>query len=168
MVKGYKLSKTDLTNQVMKYYFLLFCCLIASTAWSQDSSMLASWNKLTSAFVNRSVIFENITLSASKIIKIDSSTVKSITEGKVALKNLVHFSIFPDSNFIQQAVEENKKSIAAFSKILRMLSDPAFTSKKEAKDFQMQLMAVENHIFSAKKEYNSLMLAKNRKDLLYP
>ncbi len=140
-----------------------------STAWCQDSSILISWNKLTSAFVKRATTFENIALSVSKVLKVDSGSIKDITERKVALKTLLGFLDRPDSNLIQQVAEENKKSITSFSIIMQlMMSDPAFASKKEAVDIQVQLMAAENQILSAKKQYNTLMHSKNRKDLLYP
>jgi hypothetical protein len=140
-----------------------------STAQCQDSSMHISWNKLTSAFIKRATTFENIGLSVSKIIKVDSSSIKDITDRKVALKTLIKCSDRLDSNFIQQVAGENEKSLASFSIILQlMMSDPTFASKNEAADIQVQLMAAENKILSEKKQYNALVYSKNRKDLLYP
>lgn len=153
----------------MKYYCLFFVCLLTTTAWCQDSSVLISWNKLTSAFVKRATTFESIALSASKVIKVDSISIKYITERKVALESLSGYSDRLDSNLIQQVAEENEKLVASFSIIMRLIiSNPTFASKKEATDIQGQLMAAENRIFSAKKRYNALVNSKNRKDLLYP
>lgn len=153
----------------MKYYCLFFVCLVTSTAWCQDSTVLISWNKLTSAFLKRATTFENIALSVSRVIQVDSNSIKDITERKVALESLSGDSDRLDSSLIQQVAEENVKLMAAFSIIMRLIfSDPTFASRKEATDIQVQLMAGENRIFSAKKQYNALVNSKNRKDLLYP
>jgi hypothetical protein len=157
------------TRFIMKYCCLFFVCLVTSKAWCQDSTVLISWNKLTSAFVKRATTFENITLSVSKIIKVDSSSIKDITERKIALESLSGDSDRLDSSLIQQVAEENEKLIASFSILMQLInSDPTFASRKEATDIQVQLMAAENRIFSAKKQYNALVNSKNRKDLLYP
>jgi hypothetical protein len=153
----------------MKFCHLLYCCFIISTASCQDSSIVTSWTKLTTAFINRATAFENITLSVSKIIKVDSVILKDVSERKMALKTLLDIPRLPDSNFIHQVVEENKKTRASFWKVMDlMLSKPSFASTKESADIQTQLMTIENKIFYTKKQYNTLLLSINRQDLLYP
>ena len=152
----------------MKFYLLFFFCFIFSTASCQDTSIVTSWDKLTSAFVSRATAFESISLLVSKIAKVDSSILKDVSERKVALKMLLDDPRLPDSNFIQLVVKENSKVRASFSKVMHLMSEPAFVSSKEAADIQTQLMVIENQISSRRKQYNTLLGTKNRMDLVYP
>lgn len=131
--------------------------------------MLVSWNKLTSALEARSVAFESISLSLSKMVTVDSGIIKDVRERRVALQSLLQLLTRPDSGSIQQIVEENKKLLRSFLKVTAlMMDDPAFSSKKESAEFQTQLIGLENRILSARKRYNELMRSKQREDLMYP
>jgi len=139
-----------------------------SISWSQDSSLLNSWNKLSNQFLNRVQVFENFTSSIAKKKSIDTVYLDSLKNLKLILKEKLGQTESFDSLYIGEIKALNKRIIGFLPQLLfSKKNDSLSISPKEFTDLQTSLESAENRIFVAQKQYNEVCYKINRKDLVY-
>jgi len=152
----------------MKFICVIIFAFLQLHVAGQDSSHVAYWNKLTEQFVYRAKVIEELSALFNKSGLTDTSYSRQIAASSSNLRRLLKRAKVPDSLVIIEIQELNNDLVSSLTRVLVLSeNDIDLKSRKEFRSILAELMAAENRIHKAMKDYNASCERVNRRELSY-